>query len=293
MSESDEAEEADEGSVTEIVEAEADPSAPSSEKLQGRKKRVVGGYKLCVFFYGLFGALLASMSKEPFYGAGPFLASGVAYNLIGAAENDRLSSATYKRLNLALGTYAFVGFFAGLIMNFRLWSVASFVAFVNSVKGYGYGLKGWELAPTDAVADLRKGLTSDVRTLLRLSDLRAAGYAAAAATVLALTLAKLAELRRLAEAGDAYAVGTRLFRLSKLLLAAATAVTLKDAADRGRLEGTTFVRLNFFTAVFFATWARYEGAGAALGKGFASFAAFAAFNGISSVLKKRRKEQAV
>ena len=41
-------------------------------------------------------------------------------------------------------------------------------------------------------------------------------------------------------------------RYATLLLLATTTLTLKDAADRGRLEGTTFIELNMIGALAFA-----------------------------------------
>jgi len=48
-----------------------------------------------------------------------------------------------------------------------------------------------------------------------------------------------------------YLIATRLFRYSKLSLLFGTLFTLKSAADRDRLGGTTFINLNYWCSFFF------------------------------------------
>ena len=51
------------------------------------------------------------------------------------------------------------------------------------------------------------------------------------------------------------AISGRLIRFAKLSLLASLVFSLKDAADRGRLDGTTFVQLNFLSSFAFGTMA--------------------------------------
>jgi hypothetical protein len=276
--------------VEESVEENASEAKVSPEKLKGRKKRVIGGYKILVGAYGLFGAVMLGLTRTPFYSSGPLLASGISYIMIGAAENSRLSSDTYKRLNIALFEYGLVGFVAGVCMKLNiLWKIACFIAIVNSIKGYGYGLKGWELGEGSAKEDLISGMKSNVKSMLKIPNIKSAGYSAATLTFVYLKFAKLAEVVKLLKTGGTYVVGTRLFSLSRLMIFTIAMFTLKDAADRDRLEGTTFVELNAMTSVSLATWAAYEKLSTPFGKLFAFFSIFSAFNGVSSVMKKNKK----
>ncbi|EJK53703.1 hypothetical protein THAOC_26802, partial [Thalassiosira oceanica] len=50
-------------------------------------------------------------------------------------------------------------------------------------------------------------------------------------------------------------------RLNRLVLLSLMSYTLKDAADRDRLGGSTFIKLNFLSAVGFAINAIYNSGG--------------------------------
>ncbi len=274
-----------------VEETSKPKKAVSPQKLEGRKKRVIGGYKILAAAYGFFGFIMLGLTKNPFYSSGPLLAAGISYILIGAAENNRLSSDTYKRLNLALIEYGFVGFMAGICMKLNLmWKIGCFIAFVNSIKGYGYGLKGWELAPASAKDDLINGMKANFKSMLRIPNMKSLGYSAATLTVGYLKLAKLVEVMKLMVGGSAYTLGTRLFSLSRLMITTIVLYTLKDAADRDRLEGTTFIELNALAFLCFATWAVYEKLSTPFGKLFAFFSVFTASNGVLSIMNKKNSK---
>lgn len=59
-----------------------------TQKIEGRKKRVILGYKISSVMYAIFGMFIFRLSKKPFYASGPLLASGLSYILIGATENN-------------------------------------------------------------------------------------------------------------------------------------------------------------------------------------------------------------
>lgn len=56
--------------------------------IDGRKKRVILGYKISSALYGMFGLLIFGLSRKLFYSTGPLLASGLSFILIGAAEHN-------------------------------------------------------------------------------------------------------------------------------------------------------------------------------------------------------------
>jgi len=119
-----------------------------------------------------------------------------------------------------------------------------------------------------------------------------------------LELSKSAEVvKAIIQSGDSitFLVGTLLHGCYKLGLLSMSMYTLKDAADRDRLNGTTFVQLNFLSSLVWASMASYIfqhhpvallGTKTAL-RSFitASLAAFLAFftagNGLISIAKKK------
>ena len=179
-------------------------------------------------------------------------------------------------------------------MNLNItWKITCLVTFINSIKGYGYGLKGWELGSACAKEDITKGIQSTVKCLTNV-NLKSVGYLAATVLLGALNVSKLSEAANIFVSGGAnYMLGTRLFRASKIMLLAVTTLTLKDAADRDRLEGTTFIELNFLSSLVFASWLfdyAMKGPLPPLGIAMAVFSAYSAFNGLSSVMKKKGKK---
>lgn len=224
------------------------------EKIAGRKKRVIAGYKIGTVSFGALAAVLLGITSHPSMALGPFLASGLSYILIGAAENNRLSSDTYKRLNMAMIEYGFVGFVGGMLtMKSKLWNIACFIAFVNSIKGYGYGIKGWELKKTNVVNEMIEGTQSTMKSMMKYPNLKSVAYGAATVTVGALKLKTIAKVAQMIKSGvDNVMIGSSLFRVAQLMVLTIMMFTLKDAADRDRLEGTTFIELNFLSSISLA-----------------------------------------
>jgi hypothetical protein len=66
--------------------------------------------------------------------------------------------------------------------------------------------------------------------------------------------------------------------------------TLKDASDRDRLEGTTFIELNALASLTFGSWAIYEKIITPIGGLLGFLSAFTAFNGLTSQMRKSKKE---
>lgn len=91
-----------------------------AKKVEGRKKRVtIGNRIISIGFFASFLSSLYAILKttnnniiqtlsiiDPF----PLVASTFSYILVGASQNDRLSSDTYKRLNLNLILYGMLCF---------------------------------------------------------------------------------------------------------------------------------------------------------------------------------------
>ena len=131
--------------------------------------------------------LTRSTAAALFVAAGPGMAAAASH-LVGSGADDRVATGACKskRLNLALAIFGLVGLLAkDIITTARLiWIVACLVTTINSVKGYGYGLNGWDLKMMDgnshAAGDIVRGTLSSVPALLESPKLfsRSTGYAA-------------------------------------------------------------------------------------------------------------------
>jgi len=243
-----------------------------AKKVVGRKKRVVVGYTLASILYLLttVRAILPqvnqlSVGMIAYASCGSVLASGLAFIQKGAAENDRLRSDTYKRLNIFM---AWHGFLMSIITlkafgpdPFAL--MTNVIAMVNSIKGYGYGARGWTLREgVPFVEDLTQGVKNTVQGMIGSfpQNMKAAGYFLGTATAGTLKVSKSIEVSKLLlQSGGSisFLVGTSLFRCTKLGMLAVCMYTLKDAADRDRLNGTTFIQLNFLCSLVWASMAYY------------------------------------
>jgi len=112
--------------------------------------------------------------------------------------------------------------------------------------------------------------------------------------VAALKVLKIVDIFNLViEGNPAKTLATRAVRLGRLALLTGTMLVLKSAADRDRLEGTTFIDLNILSSVVFATMAFYiktiRDAFTPLVYASAGFSAFTALNAINSMIKKSKK----
>jgi len=248
-------------------------------KIAGRKKRVEVGYKIVASAYALVTCIaLVKYRTAPipasYIAAGPWMASSVAFHLVGSGTNDRLTSGACKRLNLALASFGFVGLLAKDIVTTGqpVWIIACLVAMVNSIKGYGYGLKGWDLKMMDgnsgAVGDIVGGTLSSIAAVFNLPGgasgvfSRSAGYAALAITFGAMKFARLYKIAaHVFSAGPSskFVLTPLAFQYKKLLLLTVAAFTLKEAVDQNdewpKGWGGAPIGLGFATSVATGTMA--------------------------------------
>ncbi|KAL7550358.1 hypothetical protein ACHAWF_013606 [Thalassiosira exigua] len=264
------------------------------KKIQGRKKRVVMGYKAIIISY--LAVVLTSASKA---GISPILLKtvagyilppvGISYIMISAAEHDRLSSDTYKRLNLALLEYGLVGLSVIAISGKQPFLSLPFgLSVINSIKGYTYGVLGWskQNSETTLLRDLLVGTKETLTGFFSLpKNIKASGYMVATAMVGCLKLLKLKEIIQYVLA-NSFAEGAAplLARFKRLALFTLILYTLKDAADRDRLGGTTFIQLNYLAALLMAVNHFFCEELPVVAS--AIFATFFAFNGVSAYFKK-------
>lgn len=278
------------------------------KKIAARKKRVEIGYQtsaLCfasIAFIGFVKYRFVQPAPIPFMLhiiAGPWMASSVAFSLSGSGSNDRLKTGSCKRLNLALASYGLIGLLAKDCITTAqpLWIFGCLVAMINSIKGYGYGLKGWDLKMMEgnaaAVEDILGGALTSLKSVFALPAVfsRSTGYAALAVTFGAMKCATMYKLvSHIAAAGP---MNQRVwlplaFQCKKLLLLTVAALTLKDAVDQnetGSPKGWGPVPVGFGLATAAATGATAAHAitqgSLYLGGWIAVLAVFSAVDGIN------------
>ncbi|KAL9185289.1 hypothetical protein ACHAXT_003066 [Thalassiosira profunda] len=260
-------------------------------KVEGRKKRVIMGYKAAALTYLGTGLLSINVVRMiPAYLVAP---AAVSYILASAADHDRLNSDTYKRLNLALLEYGLVGLGLSILAlrgNFKQQNAVMALAFalsaINAVKGYAYGVLGWDKnnSETTLLQDLGKGTKDTVKGFLSVpKSIKSGGYFALMWLVGSLKLMKLKEVVTFIQVNSfASGLALPLAQFNRLALLTLLLYTLKDAADRNRLGGTTFIQLNYLCGLAMGVNATRAGVTTPLGALSAFFAVFCGFNGVSS-----------
>ena len=274
--------------------------ADLSKKIEGRKKRVIAGYRAIIATYFAAGILTAkasglSISLLRVLGGYLVLPTGLSYILISAAENNRLGSDTYKRMNLALFQYGVLG---SLIVGLgkgrnKILALALLLSIINSVKGYTYGVLGWDkMKDASLVDDIFKGTIDTMKGFLSLPKyINSFGYLAVTTMMAALKLQKLVEVVKFFNtSGLVEGLAMPLAQFNRLALVTLSLYTLKDAADRKRLGGTTFIELNLLCALSLGVHAAFFMGEATFPLGLVStytfFSLFCAFNGIREYIKK-------
>eukprot|EP00560_Eucampia_antarctica_P003952 CAMPEP_0197837914 /NCGR_PEP_ID=MMETSP1437-20131217/33721_1 /TAXON_ID=49252 ORGANISM="Eucampia antarctica, Strain CCMP1452" /NCGR_SAMPLE_ID=MMETSP1437 /ASSEMBLY_ACC=CAM_ASM_001096 /LENGTH=287 /DNA_ID=CAMNT_0043445345 /DNA_START=158 /DNA_END=1021 /DNA_ORIENTATION=+ len=219
-------------------------SSPKEDnvKMEKRQKRVTLGYRLTAVSY------IASLLVSATLRSELLLLAGMSYILSGAAQNSRLTSDTYKRMNLALGLYSVTSLFVlnknlTVPIQKKMAILSSILACIHSIKGYGYGILGWDKKKNllkTLPQELKQGVSNTVKQLLVIppSSLKSFGYQLMTFFAIAIAACQFNKAN--------YAISANNVLLSTITL------TLKDAADRNRLEGTTFIQLNILCSIVFA-----------------------------------------
>lgn len=212
------------------------------------------------------------------------LAGAVNYILQGATIHDRLNSATYKRLNVGLVLFAIISLFSlpgeasfassfGTSMSiFGIMSLSKVLGTVAALSGWRRGVLGWvnsdeqknnvfQFLIRETWTGMKeswygfKSEEKDVniyRTLFVLVFFFGLGN----------NVMSLYHFFKVKSASP-FQISIYVSAIARLSMISTIIYTLKDAAERKRLSGTTFIQLNFMLGL----WAAAVGVSEGLFKG--------------------------
>lgn len=236
----------------------------NEELAEDRKILTMVGYRISSLVYMSFGLFvigwqgLQSPAQLPlalYVAAGPVLAGGISYVLEGAAVNDRLSSETFKRLNLFLASYGAIWLTAAFlirktgpeIVTHPLIVAASIISVFNSLRAWTFGVKGWKKAEGVSLAsDLGSTTANMLRVSFSIKNFSGFVYLCGAFLFGFLKLKRLIYVFKLLgrDGVKASMISKTILQIGMYTLLSAVMVTLKDGADRDRLTGSSYVELN-------------------------------------------------
>ena len=235
--------------------------------------------------------------------SGPLVVGSISHILEGAADHDRLSSDTYKRLNLYMILYGIVNLVTRIFGGSSggigpLSIIAPLLLTINSIKGYGYGVLGYAKDNGKSIIeDLVNGFNSTLGILIKINfkNLNAIGYLLASWFVVSFKFKELINIVDIIVSnGGSNNVLTKLTGYVNYALLSCVVISLKDACDRNRLLGTTFIKLNFLSGIIFSSLSGLLLLGGStttmknLGLVAGFFAGFTFGNTIKSVIDKKK-----
>ncbi|GMI31956.1 hypothetical protein TeGR_g13690 [Tetraparma gracilis] len=282
----------------------------SSPKEETRRTRVVAGHSVAAAGHLLqFSRLALPLlrgGKVPspaglYIASTPLLPAVVGLLLAEAAREDRLASFTYRRLSLSLALSVLppLAFAATRLSGVARASVllTSLLTLVAALKSWAYGARGWSLSTSTYLKELAAGARQILAGLLpgyNSLKLNPARWPSSAAYLLSAYFLIFVTLQNLLPSPAPLAI--RAWRMSRLQLLSTIAFCLKDAADRGRLAGSTFVRLNALLVVTSApyAWVLVSGVGPISnplwGAAFGAIAGLGAVQCLRQVLAKKLQQ---
>ncbi|GKY96145.1 hypothetical protein MPSEU_000574500 [Mayamaea pseudoterrestris] len=211
------------------------------------------------YMFGFMGAVLLVMpdhtvntmvSSKLGGAAGYGIASGLCYILQGATNHDRLKSVTYKRLNIGLLGFSLMSLAAvpgeaGFLPTFVPALLLSLVATIVRLLGAFAAYSGWvqglggKASPRTLIQDFAQDTKE---TLLGLRVKHKGALFRNAFVHLAI---------------GAFEISLHWSAVARLFMISTIIYSLKDAAERDRLQGTTFIQLNVMVGI----WAFLVGIG--------------------------------
>jgi hypothetical protein len=247
-----------------------DPNPKHSAILLKEKRSLANAYQTASSVFGLIGALLLvmpdrtmnTMVAAKFGGAAGYgMASGLCHILKGATEHDRLSSDTYKRLNIGLLGFCLLQLpaipgEAGFLPTFLpALSLSIFTTLVRII-GASLAFRGWKrgLGPGKITLkvlckDISRGTLETVKGLRVKAKQKSMTYRNFLLLVMLSLFSSLMEgifyFRYMKDLViGAFEISLQWSAVARLFLISTMIYSLKDSAERDRLRGTTFVQLN-------------------------------------------------
>ena len=185
--------------------------------------------------------------------SGYLLAATSSYLLLHATEQNRLSSDTYKRLNLSLVLFSLLNASA-FVVNWPFLGIAACLCNVNnamvSFNGWRTGVSGLSVDKRELYSDaylreLKYGVETNLGGLRICKSAEAVGYFIAFSLTAITIFHNVLVIPVLWSRSLPRINAIRVASTARLLLANAITYTLFDASNRKRLSGSTFINLNF------------------------------------------------
>lgn len=246
--------------------------------------------------------------------AGYAMAGGLCHILASANDKDRLSSDTYVRLNLGLLAFSALGVWfvpaeAGFFFRFPPAVALSLILIL--AQGYGSLLSflGWRrgVDPTaiksieELAQEVKDGTISTLRGLRVENASKALGYRNCLLIVIAGIFSNVMEGNfnfryRQALNRSWFDVSLNGSAVSRLCMVATMIYSLKDAGERDRLSGTTFIQLNAMIGI----WALLVAMGQSIyplgfafyrGVEMGAFSGFFLTKAVKSVMQKQQSKK--
>jgi hypothetical protein len=188
-------------------------------------------------------------------GAGYACAAALCDILQSAHAQGRQSSDTYKRLHLAVALFSLTSLTAipGEAGFFRLNQQGPVLSLLTAVRSIGalVALWGWKasIQKTHVIQELRGGIVNTLKGLRVRDGKKALTYRNSFLIVLGAALSSFFQGRFLRSYQKEFLktnfqISLQWSAVARLAMVAVMIYTLKDAAERDRLAGTTFIQLN-------------------------------------------------
>jgi len=229
--------------------------------------------------------------------AGSIIAAIIFWRLKEATENGRLHSETYKTLNIGIALYStftlaaylrsfpFLGASGCAVHVYNV--VISLYGWVVGCQGVNYTAKvsseaiDWSLLSQSFAVMLKNAF----KTMTDVSKLNKTFPYLITFLFCQLGLVHDIVMLKVKGLSDASYVSMKLFSLGRFVIAGKTALVLKSAGDRDRLQGTTFRALNVGLGVLLASAVIPS-----IELGRKGFAATSAVLGAAALLNAKKEE---
>jgi hypothetical protein len=234
--------------------------------------------------------------------AGFALAAGICHILRHASLEDRLQSDTYKRLNLGLLGFCGIGLTAvpaeaGFLSSFLGTRFLAGILFLLRIFGCILAWNGWcrgiTLSTHSVASELAQGIKSTIQGIKVQSSKKALTYRNCLLLVCCGIVSSFMEGLFFIRYQQAFyrtwfEITLQWSAVARLFLIATIIYSLKDAAERDRLTGNTFIQLNLMVGA----WAVLVGLGQAIYPlGFAAYRGVEMFAFAIPFLLKAYKSQ--